>query len=64
MTCNLYLLHVKPIVIPVFNSLYRSFSYSVCKVTTGTYRLKSNMLHFKLDGLFTAATAGTNGLPP
>ena len=58
MTCDLYLDHVKFIDIPVFNSLYSLFWYSVCRVTTETYKLQSVMLNFRSDVLLIALTAG------
>ena len=61
MTCDLYLFHVKSIVIPVFNSSYNLFSYSVCKVSTGTYNLQSVMLNFKLDGVLIVGTSSNAG---
>ena len=65
MTCVLYLLHVKSILIPVFTSSYNLFSYFSCKVTTGTYNLQSVLLNFKSFGLLIGSTAGyVAGLSP
>ena len=58
-TSDLYLFHLIVLLNPVFNCSKSLLSYSVDKVTTGTYNFVSVILNVAFVGLLTAATAGS-----
>ena len=55
---DLYLLHLVVLLNPVLNSSKSFLSFSVDKITTGTYNFVSIILNVAFVGLSVAATAG------